>query len=129
MRSDEVAHDAEVQTLLKRTVPFPVAEIVDVAEIGTRVFTLPREVFWYLTYQEKSAEVIVVGETSRDCEYHTPEDSQNSEGPNIELRPNSGQNVVLRRDSFPLSGQGPNKYDRKSTTTEKPVPCLSQSGR
>ena len=34
-------------------------------------------------------EVIVAGETSRDCEYHTPEVSQNSEGLNVKFVPNS----------------------------------------
>jgi hypothetical protein len=43
--------------------------------------SLPGEVSSSLEL-EKSAEVIVVGETSRDCEYHTPEVSHNSEGPN-----------------------------------------------
>ena len=40
-------------------------EMVDVAAIGTRIFTLPREVSNYREWFEKSAEVIVVNRMSR----------------------------------------------------------------
>ena len=40
-------------------------EMVDVAAIGTRIFTLPREVSNYREWFEKSAEVIVVNMMSR----------------------------------------------------------------
>jgi len=68
-------------------------EIVDMAGLGTRIFTLPREIFRCRVHWKKSAEVIVTVETSRDCEYHTPLVSQSSEGPNIELCPNSAGNT------------------------------------
>ena len=61
IRSDEVSHAAEVQSL-----PFFIlerkdsTEIVDVAVIGIRMFTLPREVSNYRVWFEKSAEAIVV---------------------------------------------------------------------
>ncbi|WP_281257467.1 hypothetical protein [Mongoliibacter ruber] len=40
MRSDEVTHHTEVRTFRKGGS----AEVVDMAEIGTRIFTLPREI-------------------------------------------------------------------------------------
>ena len=54
MRPDKVAHHTEVQTREGR------AEIVDVAGLGTRIFTLPREVSDYRVFSEKSAETIVI---------------------------------------------------------------------
>ena len=65
---------------------------VDAAGFGRRNLPLPGEIFHHLVWRKKSAEVIVAVETSRDCEHHTPEDSQNSEGLNIELCPNSDRN-------------------------------------
>ena len=53
MRPDKVAHHTEVQTREGS------AEIVDVAGLGTRIFTLPREVSDYRVFSEKSAEGIV----------------------------------------------------------------------
>ena len=41
-------------------------EMVDVAAIGTRIFTLPREVSNYREWFEKSAEVIVVDRKRAD---------------------------------------------------------------
>ena len=59
---DEVAHDTEVLYLARGI------EIVDVAGIDTRIFTLPREISNCTGYRfEKSAEVIVPRETSGDC--------------------------------------------------------------
>ena len=44
IRSDEVPHAAEVQNLFFFLERKDSTEIVDVAAIGTRIFTLPREV-------------------------------------------------------------------------------------
>ncbi len=59
---------------------------VDAAGIGRRLFILPGEVsLVYLNCREKSAEVIVVADTSLCPEGTTQEVSQSSEGPNIKL--------------------------------------------
>ena len=41
---------------------------VDAAGIGRRLFILPGEVSLFIQLKEKSAEVIVVADTSRACE-------------------------------------------------------------
>ncbi|SEJ16773.1 hypothetical protein SAMN05192553_102730 [Cyclobacterium xiamenense] len=58
MRSDEVPHHAEVLAFRKEGS----IEMVDMAGIGTSIFTLPREVAGCREHLEKSAEVIVVTE-------------------------------------------------------------------
>ena len=62
---------------------------VDAAGIGGRNMLLPGEILGFIKIPKKSAEVIVAEETSRDCEYHTPEVSQNSEGLNVKSVPNA----------------------------------------
>ncbi|WP_164675204.1 hypothetical protein [Anditalea andensis] len=97
MRSDEVTHHAEVQTFRKGGS----TEVVDMAEIDTRIFTLPREVFGC---REHLREVSRGHSSCRQRAVRATEVSLGSEGLNIGLRPNSiGSNFC---GSLILSGQG-----------------------
>ena len=78
MRPDEVAHHTEVQNLVKG----PRQNSRCSSDRHKGIYLTKGDLKLRL---EKSAEVIVAGGTSRDCEHHTPEDSQNSEGPNVKF--------------------------------------------
>ena len=60
---------------------------VDAAGIGRRLFTLPGEVFLVYLTKKKSAEVIVVADTSRAFYRNNKEVSQNNEGLNVKWLP------------------------------------------
>lgn len=81
MRSDEVTQHTEVLTFRKEGS----AKIVDMAGIGTRIFTLPREVSGC---REHLREVSRGRSSCRKRAVRATEVSLGSEGLNIGLRPN-----------------------------------------
>src|SRR5690554_647769 len=81
IRSDEVAHHTEVQTFRK----VGSTEMVDMAGIDIRIFTLPREVSGC---REHLREVSRRRSSCRKRAVRSTEVSLGSEGLNIGLRPN-----------------------------------------
>ena len=105
MRPDKVAHHTEVQTREGS------AEIVDVAGLGTRIFTLPREVSDYRVFSEKSAETIVIERNEPLNKWRTHTSMKGWTLNCVLIR--EGMSVI--RDSLALDGQGMKHYDSRST--------------
>ncbi len=87
-RSDEVAHHSEVPTFRKEGS----TELVDMAGIGTRIFTLPREISGC---REHPREVSRGHSSYRERAVRATEVSLGSEGLNIGLCPNLMGSTVL----------------------------------
>jgi hypothetical protein len=100
MRSDEVPQHTEVQTFRKEGS----AEIVDMAGIGTRIFTLPREISGCRVHQREVSRSHSSWWQRADTARIRSEDSPANEGLNIGFRPNSMGSTVLVQPHFKRTG-------------------------